>query len=148
MKKFVFSNESYLKIKNDEHERLKRELENADRDIEALDGAILHNDEKVREESERQERDCAQGVTVDTLMMYQNFFLFMREDRKKLARAREKRMAEREETQQTLFKVHNQIRVLEEMKEEQYAEYMKEAAKEEAKDLDTVLSFSIHESAM
>ncbi len=147
MKKFVFSNESYLRIKNDAYDTLKRELENVDKEIEALESEMASIDRKVLDEMKRQEKDCEEGVTADRLMQYQNFFAYMREKRKELEKQRDVLEEARTQIQQRLFKTHNEIKVLEEMREEQYAEYLKEVEKEEAKDMDTVLSFNIHEGA-
>ncbi len=147
MKKFVFSNESYLRIKNDEHDTLKRALENVDKEIEALENEMQTLTLRVNEEAQRQEKDCEAGITADKLMQYQNFFLYMREKRKDLSKAKDALLQKREGIQKQLFTVHNQVRVLEDMREAQYAEYLKEVEKEEAKDMDTVLSFSIHEGA-
>lgn len=147
MKKFVFSNESYLRIKKDEDDTLKRELENVDKQIRILEAAIDEIDERVLSEMESQEKESAEGITVDKLLQYQNFYSYMREKRKELLKKREVLEKERAGIREQLIKVHNQIKVLEEMRETQYAEYLKETAKEEAKEMDTVLSFKIHEGA-
>lgn len=147
MKKFVFSNESYLRIKKDEDDTLKRELENVDKQIRVLEAAIDEIDERVLSEMESQEKESAEGITVDKLLQYQNFYSYMREKRKELQKKREVLEKERAGIREQLIKVHNQIKVLEEMRETQYAEYLKETAKEEAKEMDTVLSFKIHEGA-
>ena len=147
MKKFVFTNESYRKIKNDEYDRLKRELENVDREIEELEAQIQSIEARIEAERIRQDRDCEEGVTVEKLMQYQNCYAYMRDARKTAEEARDTLRLTREALQQELLKLHNQLRVLDEMREEQYAEYLKEVEKEEAKDMDTVLSFNIHEGA-
>ncbi len=145
MKKFVFSNASYLRIKNDEYDRLKRELENVDKEIEIVENEMESVTLRILDEMEAQEKDCEEGVTADKLMQYQNFFQYMREKLNELKKKKDQLLIKREGIQKNLFAVHNQVKVLEEMKEEQYAEYLKETAKEEAKDMDTVLSFNIHE---
>ena len=147
MKKFVFRNESYLRIKNDEDETLKRALENVDKQIRSLEEAISEIDERVLAEMESQEKESGQGITADKLRQYENFYRFMREERKELLKKKAALEEERAGIRERLLKVHNEIKVLEEMKEEQHAEYLKEVALEEAKDMDTVLSFKIHEGA-
>ena len=145
MKKFAFRNESYLRIKNDAYDALKREMENVDKEIDTIESEMHEIALKVIDEMEQKEKDCEEGVSADKLMQYQNFFLYMREKQKELARIRNLLLERREDIQKKLFKTHKEIKVLEEMREEQYAEYLKETDKEEAKDMDTVLSFNIHE---
>ena len=55
---------------------------------------------------------------------------------------------ERTKLKHELVKLHNVLRVLEEMREEQYAAYLKEVAIDEAKELDSFLSFNIYEGAV
>lgn len=147
MKKFVFSNASYLRIKKDEDETLKRTLENVDKQIRTIEDAIDETDERVLAEMESQEKESEQGVTVDKLLQYENFYSYMRERRRELLKKKEALEQERAGIREQLLKVHNQIKVLEEMRESQYQEYLKETAREEAKEMDTVLSFKIHEGA-
>ena len=147
MKKFVFTNESLLRIKNDEHERLKRELENVDKRIRLIDEEIVSIDGRVAAEQHKQERDCETGTDAQQLIRYEDFFRYMREKREAAQKAREELEKERAVIQKELFAVHNQIKVLEEMRDAQYQEYLKEVALDESKELETMMSFNLYEGA-
>ncbi|MDD4075673.1 MAG: hypothetical protein PHC80_06240 [Eubacteriales bacterium] len=147
MKKFVFTNESLLHIKNDEHERLKRELENVDKRIRQIDEEILSIDSRVFTEQQKQETDCEAGTDAQKLMQYEDFFRYMRERREDAVKKRAELEKERAIIQKDLFAVHNQIKVLEEMRDAQYQEYLKEVALDESKELETMMSFNLYEGA-
>lgn len=147
MKKFVFTNESLLHIKNDEHERLKRELENVDKRIRQIDEEILSIDSRVFTEQQKQETDCEAGTDAQKLMQYEDFFRYMRERREDAVKRRAELEKERAVIQKELFAVHNQIKVLEEMRDAQYQEYLKEVALDESKELETMMSFNLYEGA-
>lgn len=147
MKKFVFTNQSLLHIKNDEHERLKRELENVDKRIRQIDEEILSIDSRVFTEQQKQETDCEAGTDAQKLMQYEDFFRYMRERREDAVKKRAELEKERAIIQKDLFAVHNQIKVLEEMRDAQYQEYLKEVALDESKELETMMSFNLYEGA-
>ena len=147
MKKFVFTNQSLLHIKNDEHERLKRELENVDKRIRSIDEEILSIDSRVFTEQQKQETDCEAGTDAQKLMQYEDFFRYMRERREDAVKKRAELEKERAIIQKDLFAVHNQIKVLEEMRDAQYQEYLKEVALDESKELETMMSFNLYEGA-
>ena len=147
MKKFVFTNAALLRIKNDEHETLKRELENVDKRIRIVDEEILSIDKRVMEEQFKQEKDYEVGTDALRLQNYEDFFRYMREQRKAAQKKRLELEAERDGIQKQLFAVHNQIKVLEEMRDAQYQEYLKEVALDESKELDTMMSFNLYEGA-
>ncbi|MDO5112371.1 MAG: hypothetical protein Q4E65_08705 [Clostridia bacterium] len=147
MKKFVFTNQSLLRIKNDEHERLKRELENVDKRIRLIDTEIVSIDGRVAAEQQKQERDCETGTDAQQLIRYEDFFRYMREKREAAQKARAELEKERAVIQKELFAVHNQIKVLEEMRDAQYQEYLKEVALDESKELETMMSFNLYEGA-
>ena len=52
------------------------------------------------------------------------------------------------ELTEALLAVHNELRVLEEMRQEQYQQYCKEVAADEAQELDAHISFTIYERAV
>ncbi len=147
MKKFVFTNQSLLHIKNDEHERLKRELENVDKRIRLIDEEILSIDSRVAVEQQNQERDYEAGTDAQKLIQYEDFFRYMRERREDAMKKRAELEKERDVIQKELFAVHNQIKVLEEMRDAQYQEYLKEVALDESKELETMMSFNLYEGA-
>ncbi len=57
-------------------------------------------------------------------------------------------MARKRELTDALVRVNNELRVLADMRAEQYLEYCKEVAADEAKELDTHMSFSMFERAV
>ncbi len=83
MKKFVFTNERYLHIKNDEYEALKSKVQNVDKQIEIVNNDLRALELRFHEESVSYNSDCASGVRVDQLRTYQWFFPFLLEEQKK-----------------------------------------------------------------
>ncbi len=143
MKKFVFTNEKYYKIKLDEDDRLKLELESVDKNIEAAANEIRELDIRAENEGLAYREDMRAGTTAKKLATYQWFMPYLKELREAAQKKLEALQAERSRLQNLLVKTRNDIRVLEQMKDEQYAQYLKDVAAEEAKELDSHISFNL-----
>lgn len=144
MKRFVFTNEKYYKIKLDEDERLKLELKNVDKDIESVYLEIKELDIRAENESLAYNEDVRTGTSAKRLASYQWFMPYLKELKEAAMKKLEALQKERLRLQNLLIKTRNDIRVLEQMKDEQYAQYMKEVAADEAKELDSHMSFNLY----
>ncbi|MDL2217435.1 flagellar export protein FliJ [Christensenellaceae bacterium OttesenSCG-928-M15] len=148
MKKFVFTNERYMGIKSDEYDALKRTLQNVDKNIELVLMEMRALEHRFDTERVTYNKACTDGVRVEQLRTYQWFFPYLLEEQKKLAIKLQQLEEERRRLRDQLVKLHNELKVLEKMKEEQYAAYLKEVANDEAKELDSFLSYTIYEGAV
>ncbi len=143
MKKFTFTNEKYYKIKLDEDERLKLELKSVEKNIEAAANEIRELDIRAENESLAYREDMRTGTTAKRLESYQWFMPYLKELKEAAQKKLEALQAERLRLQNLLIKTRNDIRVLEQMKKEQYEQYLKDVAAEEAKELDSHISFNL-----
>ncbi|NCB30019.1 MAG: hypothetical protein EOM66_01250 [Clostridia bacterium] len=148
MKKFVFTNEKYQELKEKEDERLKLNMKNVDKEIDMAAAALHALDEKFNSERSVFESACRHGVAAGELASYQGYFEFLQDRRKDATREMEALLDRKRTLTEALLRVNNELRVLEEMRQEQYQAYCKEVAAEEAKELDTHMAFTIIERAV
>ncbi len=143
MKKFVFTNEKYQGMKAKEYDRLKLDVKNVDKEIDHTASALAELDSRFDLERTAFENACKQGVGAGELLSYQNYFGFLKERRVEHQQKMDALLKRREELTELLLRVNNELHVLEEMRQEQYQTYCKEAAAEEAKELDNHMAFAI-----
>ena len=148
MKKFVFTNEKYQAIKEKEYDRLKLDMKNVDKEIDTAAAALAALGEKFDAERTAFDEDCRLGVGAGELTAYQGYFDFLQEQRAKEEERLNALLARKRELTDALVRVNNELRVLADMRAEQYLEYCKEVAADEAKELDTHMSFSMFERAV
>lgn len=148
MKKFVFSNEKYQSIKEKEFDLLKLDMKNVDKEIDKATAALAELAARFASERAVFVAACQEGVCSAELNSYQGYFDFLEEQRLLEEERRNALLARKQEISDALVRVNNELRVLEEMRAEQYEAYCKELAAEEAKELDTHMSFSMFERAV
>ncbi len=148
MKKFVFTNEKYRAIKENEYDRLKLDMKNIDRDIDMALNAQNALTAEFEAERTRFNAACKEGVGSGELLCYQGFFDFIQERREEIAKRLAELRKKKQELTHRLARLLNELKVLDEMREEQYQAYCKEVAAEEAKELDSHMSFTIYEKAV
>jgi len=148
MKKFVFTNEKYQAIKEKEYDRLKLDMKNIDKEIDKALGEQEALSEQFAAERARFDAACKKGVRPVELLRFQGFFELIREQREIVRQRLVKLTAEKQKLTEQLKRIHNELRVLEEMRTEQYQAYLKEVAAEEAKEMDEHISFTIFEKAV
>lgn len=147
VKKFVFTNERYMRIKTNEYDTLKLTMQNVDRNIVAVKADISVLLKKAEEERVSYNRACRNGTTVDKLVAYGEFFPYLMDQIQTKKRELLKLEERKNQIKKALLKAHNDLKVLENMKDEQYAAYLKEVAADEAKELDSFMSFNIYKGA-
>lgn len=143
MKKFVFTNEKYQGMKVKEYDRLKLDMENVDKEIDYVTSALDELKSRFYSERIAFESTCKQGAGARELFSYQNYFEFLQEQRMENQRKLGAFLLRKKELTEMLVRVNNELRVLEDMWQEQYQAYCKEAAAEEYKELDNHMAFSI-----
>lgn len=148
MKKFVFTNEKFYGIKEKEFERLKLDMGNVDKEIDTATAALAELEDRFSAERAAFAAACKEGVGAGELMNYQGFFEFLKEQQAEVRSRLAQLVRRKQALADALAKVNNELKVLDEMREEQYQEYCKEVAAEESKELETTMSFSIYEKAV
>lgn len=148
MKRFVFTNEKYQSIKEKEYDRLKLDMKNVDKEIDAANSVIAGLDSRFNAERAAFDQACKQGVGAGELISYQGYFEFIQERRAQEEEKLRVLLNRKRELTDMLVRVNNELRVLEDMRAEQYQDYCKEVAADEAKELDTHMSFGMFERAV
>lgn len=148
MKKFVFTNEKYQGIKEMEFDRLKLDMRNVDKEIDMANAALAELDIRFTAERKAFAAACKEGVGAGELINYQGFFEYLKDKRRELEQILSALLSRKRELTQKLLRVQNELRVLDEMRQEQYQAYCKEVAEEEAKELDANMAFTIFERAV
>lgn len=141
MKKFVFTNERYRSIKEKEYERLKLDIKNVDKEINKAAAALAELDARFKSERAAFGNACRQGVGAGELVSYQGYFEFLQERRAEAGQKLSLLLERKREITEALIRLNNELRVLEDMRQEQYQDYCKEVAAEEAKELDSHMAF-------
>jgi len=109
---------------------------------------LYSSEDSFENEREQFARACKRGAAPKELLSYQGFFTFLQEQRIVLEEELEKLTARKQELSDALVRIYNELKVLENMRQEQYQQYLKEVAMDEAKELDSIISFSIFEKAV
>ena len=148
MKKFVFTNEKYQGIKEKEYDRLKLDMKNVDKEIDMATAALSEIAMQFDHERTAFEEACKLGVGAGELSAYHGYFEYLKERRAQQEEKLQALLARKRELTDALVRVNNELRVLADMRAEQYLEYCKELAAEEAKELDTNMAFSLFERAV
>lgn len=144
MKKFVFTLASVLKYKQTVEKKQRADLAA----IVAILQKLYARDNELDEAFERcgvsLARVLREGLDIaNELPRHDAYFLFIRDEKKLLAKKIEAAEREKHKCQQALIKTMNEIKTLENLREEQYERYMEEVRAEEAKDLSDLISFRV-----
>lgn len=141
MKKFRFSLQSLFEVKQTLKDKLQADFAEAEAAWRTALERQLDLERLYEEEIAAFEARAREGVTAPELSGAAAYHEDLREriQRAKAEVARTlKIMTEKREE---LVAVHKEIRVLEKLQEKQYAEYLKEVEKDEAKVMDSILAF-------
>jgi len=141
MKKFVFSLESLLKLKKTRKKKLEKDMEIAKQKLEREQKLLsVMKSEKDYLQS-KIEQLSKKGIKAFDLREYSFYFKLLCEsiaDQTNKCRQIEK---ECEQIRAALVDIHNQINLLEELKQERYMEYIYEMQKSEEKALEEIVNF-------
>lgn len=145
MKPFAFSCVDYQKIKQDEYDSLTLDLGALNMDIRQAEQTVEELKQRFIDETERCNREAAAGFQkVRRIVDGRRIFPFLAEQRKLRQKELNSLYSRREVMKKKLVRLFNELEVLEDMRAAEYEDYKKEVATEEAKDIDSILSFNIH----
>ena len=144
MKRFVFSLASVFEYKQTEKKLQKADLSNAQAALRALrdeerrlEQAYINNS-KTLEEALRSNTGVA-----DALVQHDAYFRYLRDAREVLAAKIIKAEEHVEQCQSLLITTMRELKTYENLRDEQYLEYLKEVQAEEEKNMGDLVSFNI-----
>ena len=144
MKKFVFSLAAVYEYKQTVEKLQKADLSNAQAVLRALQEEeqrlelAYDNNKKTLEEA------LAAGTGVaDALMRHDAYFRYLRDAREMLAAKIIKAEEHKEQCQALLITTMRELKTYENLRAEQYADYLKEVQAEEEKNMGDLVSFNI-----
>lgn len=140
MKKFTFTLEKVLNLKNQFHEVKKTELAQLRLELIKVQDAIAEKQEEFKRQNEKMNELMRQGTTPENINTYKIYFVVLNEEEKRL-RLEEadvnRRIAAK---QQEIIDIKKEISGLEKLKEKQLDEYNAAAAKEQERQIEEFLS--------
>ncbi|WP_294518829.1 flagellar export protein FliJ [uncultured Anaerovibrio sp.] len=139
MKKFRFQLETLLKVTKMNKDQAQVELATATKKLEEA----RHHLDELLEQMAQGHRDydalTSKGsITIGTLMTYNSFFNWKREQIEQQQRHIMECQAERQQRMTELVKIMNKLKSIEQLKEKRFHQYMAEVLFEEQKLLDEI----------
>ena len=139
MKKFQFTLQKLYEVKKISEDQLMREQDQINKKLNELQNAKDALQTKFFEERKRYEAACQKGMHASEMQTFGDFFKFLLEEQKKLDDKMRACQIEKEKCTQKLWKIINEIKVLDKIKEEQFNSYNKELQKNDDKMLEDFL---------
>lgn len=141
MKKFKFTLEKYLEMKEGEDSTLKRELSDVNAQIQQINASITEIEN--REDDHRHEYDhkFREGVSGWQLHEYSQYMGYLRQSKLDYIDKLNNLMEKSDKYKERLIVLTNEIKALNRMKKEQLQAYWKEIEEDEARQIDDFVSF-------
>lgn len=143
MKKFVFTLEKVLNVKNQLHEVKRNEL----MQLQLQKNNVLDAIEANQREFEKYNSDVNQimqsGTTSSSIESYKRYFTFLNNREKQLQLDLQKAERAIEDKQQEIIEIKTEISGLEKLKEKQLAEYNKALQKQQELEIEEFISEKI-----
>ncbi|MDD3920749.1 MAG: flagellar FliJ family protein [Eubacteriales bacterium] len=144
MKQFVFTKQKYYQIRADEYDRLKTTIKAMDEQIRQAQEQLNALQRRFDEERDQFHKDTENWQSAVKLREYQWFFPYIREQIQESKNKLAALERQREKLQNSAIRLFKELGVLDDMRDREYEEYRREVALEEAKDIDTHLSYMIY----
>lgn len=142
MKRFAFTLESVYDYKKTVEKQCQDDLRRAREALRLLIEERARLDESFERNVKAQEETLRRGKDVlEELPKYDAFFRYIREAREALEARIVKAEEEVAKCQDLLIAAMREIKIYAKLKEEQYREYLEDVAREEAKEIDDIVSF-------
>lgn len=144
MKKFAFTLQTLLNVRQMEEDRIKGELAEANGE---LARRVTSRDVSLKEKARCEQAllgDMKNGkVNVQSLEIYDNFFAYIRDLILRQSAAIEEQEARVREIQDRLVRALQDKKALEKLKDKQYEAYLLDVKHEEDKTMDDFMSYKI-----
>lgn len=144
MKQFAFSKQKYYQIRSDEYDRLKTAIKTLDDQIAAMVKEEARLKKQFDDERSQFQKDTQNWQSAQKLREYEWFFPYLQEKMEECKKKRAALERQREKLQNSAIKLFKELGVLDDMRDREYTEYLREVAIEEGKDIDTHLSYMIY----
>ena len=142
MKKFTFSLQSVLRVKNIQGKQREAELAEIQNQLNELFAQQENLEKQLENSSIQYGDDMLNGMQVPQMAWYANFADYIQTQLKKLG----VRIGEAEQKKQIkkaeLISVVKEIKTIEKLREEQYRAYLEEVSQEEEKVLGDLISYN------
>ncbi len=142
MKKFTFSLQSVLRVKNIYEKQKKAELAEIQSFLNKLLAQKTGLERKLENSSLQYGAEMRQGMPVPRMAWYANFADFIQAQIKALELSIQEAEERKEAKKAELVAVVKEIRTIEKLREEQYRAYLEEVSKEEEKVLGDLISYN------
>ncbi len=143
MKKFVFTLEKVLSVKNQLHEVKRNELMQLQMQLNNILDAIDDNQREFDKYNSDVNQIMQGGTTSASIESYKNYFNFLNNREKQLKLEQQHTEQLIEDKQQEIIEIKTEISGLEKLKEKQFAEYNKALQKQQELEIEEFLNEKI-----
>ena len=142
MKKFAFSLQSVLHVKNIQEKQIKAELAEIQNQLNKLFEKQTELKQQLDDSSGQYGDEMLKGMSVPRMAWYINFADYIQAQLKKLDSSIREVEQKLQNKKTELIAIVKEIKTIEKLREEQYRAYLEEVSKEEEKVLGDLISYN------
>ncbi len=142
MKKFTFSLQSVLHVKNIQEKQIKAELAEIQNQLNKLFEKQTELKQQLDDSSGQYGDEMLKGMSVPRMAWYINFADYIQAQLKKLDSSIREVEQKLQNKKTELIAIVKEIKTIEKLREEQYRAYLEEVSKEEEKVLGDLISYN------
>lgn len=143
MKKFVFTLQKLYDVKVSEEKQQRTQLRELERNLENYQRQKQANRNLYDREHAAYQKKCQTGMSMFEVQRYGDFFQYLEKEMRQQENIIQACQASIEQCRAGIVKLINEQHILDRMRDEQKAEYMKEVAKDEDKALEDFLQSQV-----
>ena len=143
MKKFVFTLQSLKEVKETQEKQAKQELAQAEQHVMKLSMQIDSLQQQFKNQSDAFHEKLTQGADAGSLIQFSNFFDFLQKELDAAQKELEKAKEQRRKCQEKLIALMKELKMLDNLYQSQYEEYLDELKKEEEKSIGDLVSYQV-----
>lgn len=143
MKKFVFTLQKLYDVKVSEEKQQRTQLRELERNLENYRKQKQASRNLYDKEHAVYEKKCRTGMSMFEVQRYGDFFQYLEKEMRQQENIIQSCLKSIEDCRAKLVKLINEQQVLDRMREEQKADYMKEVAKDEDKTIEDFMQARI-----
>lgn len=145
MKRFAFSLKALYEVKKTQKDKLQAELAAAEAGYRAAVKKKSSMEKTLEEKKEEFEVKASNGMTVNDLKGYDDYFEELQEHIKAAGKEVDRTLREANLKRNELVSVFKELKVLEKLYEKQYSDYLKDLEKGETKAVEDIVSYKVTE---
>ena len=143
MKKFVFTLEKVLSVKEQMYEVKRNELFILHQRLNDIETRIEDNEKEYKKYNEDVNEKPRVGTTAPNIDAYKKYFVVLENEAIRLQKEKEEMDKRISEKQQEVLDVKTEISGLEKLREKQFAEYNKELQKQQEREIEEFVNEKI-----